>query len=135
MKIFTIVFLLLSINLGAQSLPELIREYEEWCNETVLDTVMVGVTYELIDVPLLNESGDTIGYRVTHSNERLDPCPEYRDGDGTLYRISAPIKWDSWTVGNSTFKGSESREVICECKRRPVVPFGEGFWEWLKNYE
>lgn len=131
-----------------QDLPELIKAYEKYCNETVLDTVTQHGTiterYKLVD-----KIQGHYAIVLDTTWQEVD-CPEYKFDNSIIWLAdTAP----AWKVYNSTtgqmectnsgeIKGSEkaedrtrsvTRDYVCECKRQPIDHFSEYFWNFVKN--
>lgn len=122
---FIFLFLAVSLSAGAQTLQELIVEYEAYCNQTVLDTI---------------QQDGLISYEATNGKDTvwLKPnCSKYKQADD---------RWDCITAdglilhrgGFDLFAEEDETERVhrphvCRCKRRRIVPFSEHFWNWVKT--
>ena len=123
---------------NTQNLPELIKEYESFCNEIVLDTIKQSGTimYSYDKKGNQAEAKDTIWNKPS--------CPEFKEGTYKMLSLVTGNKPKYWatTELNKNFENKSNepryskkveRDFICECKRRKVYPFDDLFWEWLKG--
>lgn len=147
-----LLFLLLPFMVAAQSFQELILEYEKDCNRLVLDTIDQDGIISYENIPVINESGNTINYVLSNPDTvwQEPDCYEYKNSatyyltssslgiydlvsDG--YAINLPgsdIAWSSFVENIPIHKDYITRQYVCKVKKREVVPFSEHFWEWIK---
>ena len=144
MKKLLIICLFAPCFTQAQTLPELIAEYENYCNELVPDTVLQEglINYDLVPVMRF---GEIVNYAFANSDTvwQKVKCPEFKDSDRlsfTRYRITN--NWEGETTplhieAMSKFRITEktTRLHICTVKRREPRPWSEDFWNWLKAYK
>lgn len=131
--------------LPAQSLPELIQEYENHCNEIVLDTIAIYGYSNLLYVPDTERSGNVTRMRegtVTDTVWMNAVCPVYRysASDDAMHAFNGAWKYPETdrTIRINPYNGQPIKKVegtkICEVKRREIQPFSNHFWNWLKHY-
>lgn len=140
----TILALSMAVLTSAQSLPELIEKYEQYCNETVKDTIIQTgtITEKMVKVPGTNY------YAVQLDTIWNSPsCPEFKQVRGYAPWISqGSVTYTTLDVGvvhtTGAIRGTEwskentrpiQRDYVCEVKRREIEPFSEHFWNWIKD--
>lgn len=160
---FTISLLLLSFAAQTQSLPLLIEKYEEYCNELVPDTVEQRgtVTYDL--VPVKDSKGKVIRYDAANPDTtwQTPECHGYKYypisgtvsewnkikffnlDDQLYYGPTIPFGTiDSVYIGGHVTEFERkpkkttvdiTRDHICMIKRKPVEPWSQDFWDWIRN--
>ena len=141
--------------LKGQTFVDLVKEYEEYCQELVFDTITQDgyIEYKLIPV---KKKRKTIHYVYGDADTTwLKPdCPEYKiswtsrllTGNYIIslsnYNLSNLV-YDSTKVRSHPIISTEkvkhttidiSRQYVCKCKRRQVEPFSEHFWNWIKEH-
>ena len=105
---------------------ELLLEYEAYCNELVPDTIT-----EFGEVnPIRGGKLDTIwkGYK----------CREFKHGNRLSFQDCFSGGWQIVDCMGNVLEESQGpvyvgRLHICAVKRRELEPWGEHFWNWLKN--
>lgn len=137
----TIIILLSFISLTAisQDLKKSYKQYIEYCNETVTDTIEeYGELSTSKQVPIYGSCNDIIGYREVATGDTAwkgYKCKEYMDQSN--FWVSGALQFDSiityrrWpeihALVNTVCK--VTRKHICHVKREK--PSSEGFYEWL----
>lgn len=144
MKHILILLIFLPITASAQSLPELIREYEKYCAEMVNDTIEVQGTIHYELVPVMDGGKiDHYTYGQADTTWSKPECPEFKESSwarGTVLRFE-PAEMVLYEVSGGRIVQSEmpqkriTRKYYCLVKRREVDPFSEDFWEWVKSRE
>lgn len=138
----------------AQSdIKEMIIAYEDYCNEIVQDTVK---QYGLIEKSFVKIEGSGTYQIKMDTTWNQVPCPDYKYNslsfgcwDISDASIISDFSSDFYYSDNAAYthqlnfvKGSEksdkelikvSRDYICDCKRRNIIPFSDDFWDWVKN--
>lgn len=123
-------------------LRKLHKQYIEYCNETVTDTIEeYGELSASKQVPIYGSCNDIIGYREVTTGDTTwkgYKCKEYLGGNVYIYAgkgisiTSDTLSWNGWgyqqlRVTNVSCK--VTRKHICHVKREK--PSSEGFYEWL----
>lgn len=138
MKNFLILLIFLPITASAQSLPELIREYEKYCAEMVHDTIEVQGTIHYELVPVMDGGKiDHYTYGQADTTWSKPECPEFKEFSWlrqTVFRLEPEMV----LYGGGLFQPEMpqkriTRKYYCLVKRREVDPFSEHFWEWVKS--
>lgn len=139
MKHILILLILLPITASAQSLPELIREYEKYCAEMVQDTIEVQGTIHYELVPVMDGGKiDYYTYGQADTTWSKPECPEFKEfswARGAVLRFEPDdmVLYDGRLVQSEIRQKRITRKHICLVKRREVAPFSEHFWEWVKS--
>lgn len=129
----------------SQSFNELITQYEKECNEIIKDTISQQgiVNYEYI--PEKNSKGiiDRYVIQIKDTTWEKPDCPKYKFNEysGLTFSSGTSISLKSSELQSiyypvyiqETMKIYVSRDYICECKKREIVPFSENFWNWIKT--
>lgn len=120
--------------ISAQSLPELIKQYEKECSAIVPDTIeQTGkITYDL--VPVKNANGVILHYALGTPDTvwNAPNCPEYKEYHSGFIFYNSLNNARASEKANKT-EVSITRKYICEVKLREVEPFSEDFWNWLRK--
>ncbi|MGB0880941.1 MAG: hypothetical protein ACPGTO_10280 [Polaribacter sp.] len=139
MKKLLLILILIPTLFFGQSLKELIKEYEDYCNEIVTDTIyqngIITETLKEVEGGLYQIKLDTVWESPN--------CPEYKDGLISLsyYNIGGSIdlkyQYPEGVIVDSETSKDRTRPVerkyACKCRRRMITPFSEHFWNWIKN--
>ena len=144
-----IFFLLFSTASFCQSFQDLVLLYEKECNQIVNDTIeqMGVVKYEL--VPVIQD-GNTVHYVLGNPDTVWQEpyCPEFKFPKNSNWGSISLGHHQSFTLNTSTdsypiyFSEKQdktrvviTRKYVCQVKLREIEPFGDDFWDWLKDYE
>ncbi len=136
----------------SQSLPELIKLYEDYCNETILDTIdQNGMVYERIGPVFQKDS--VVGFAgigVFDTIWKDIYCPSYKEekysyiyhdtsiiinlDDLVGYRYDqTPVYRPRLQPVDKIFIKEVKKKYVCTVRRREIVPFDENFWQWIKS--
>lgn len=146
-----IIFLLLiSTSSFCQSLQDLVLLYEKECSQIVNDTIEQVGTINYALVPVVGQDGNILHYALGSPDTTWQEpsCPVfkfpkksnfYSIGSGWNNSITLTTTTDSYPI-YSTEKQDKTRvkitrKYVCQVKLREIEPFGENFWEWVKNRE
>lgn len=135
--IITILLLIITTLTHSQDFKTLIQEYEDYCNQEVQDTVtQTGYSYTKV-----LDNGEVVVEKTVW--DKAD-CPTYKYNESYFNFTTVAIDYSShdlyWGNGIKTEKKESvnrfkvTREYICNCKLRKIIPFSEHFWNWIKNY-
>lgn len=143
MKKALLILALIPMMAISQSFKDLIKKYEDYCNETVLDTIqqsgtvtetfeqIQGSNYWAIKLDTVWDSPDCPEFKITASLRFYNGYPTYNFDSSTNTTVwTGPI---SGTENGEKKRRWITRDYICECKRREVEAFSEDFWKWIKK--
>ena len=130
--LFTLMILVASQMMMAQSFLQEWTKYEKYCSELVPDTIIIAGTVVQKAIPLNNEAGELISYiMVSCGDTTWDKyeCNEFKN-DNKL--IINGVYWNgNWGSLISKLNcNNVEKQVICMIKRE--FPYFDGFIIWLK---
>ena len=135
------------------TIADLIRAYEDYCNEEVADTVEQTGTIAWGMIPVKDGEGKIVHYSMANPDTTWNDvdCPEYKHkierlrwsdpGNGILlyegtsqwFNLSTTAGPLEGTTKATKHKTKVTRDYICKCKRREIEPWSDHFWKWIKT--
>lgn len=156
--IFLLILAYLPVKGNAQTFPELVIGYEEYCNTIVEEIVQQTGTIRYIrqEVDGFDAYGTPVKMQIAAAVDTLWDeliIPEYKSdidtNDYRLLKISTSnhnsvgleyilakhlLPYIDGNIGFEIVMEKEiKRDVYCHMKLRRIVPFSEHFWNWCKE--
>ncbi|MGV6816097.1 MAG: hypothetical protein ACWA44_02365 [Thiotrichales bacterium] len=144
---YVLIIILISIGyLQGQTIPELFSEYEDHCNEIVLDTIrqMGHVEYDLLPVM---DGEDILYYTLGNADTTwFNPaCPLFKHPKQHQMHTMRPIEGTAFDlrpfVNNRPISNHDpaiqlksiSRQYVCQVKQCQAEGYNGAFWAWVKS--
>lgn len=130
----TLMILVASFTLTAQSFFEEWANYEAYCSELVPDTITITGTLVQKAIPLNDEQGKLISYvMVSCGDTTWDAykCKEFKEDDSYNSNWGTVVWNGNWGTVQVKSCNETTKKVICQIKRRqPELDMN--FIIWLK---
>jgi hypothetical protein len=138
-NLLTLILILLALAGRGQinDLKQLHKQYIEYCNETVTDTIIEnGSVINNKKVPIYGTCKDIVGYQMIEGDTTWKgyKCGEYKD-DNNYWLIPGGDNVLTWRLDTLGWIGVEyasckvTRKHPCILKREK--PTAEGFYKWV----